>query len=152
MTNKSDGSHIRVAGAVAGVGSVAYLTNNVSSFDTVKTRMQCSPPGTYRGAIHCLSQIVRNEVCQPPPMLEPINIAQKLHTDTSQYSRYLRFTREQHLRQLGGPLSTLSCSDLSIITDCISSVINGLNKSLDLSRLRNDSHFLGTEWQVWERD
>ncbi|EKM61131.1 uncharacterized protein PHACADRAFT_204284 [Phanerochaete carnosa HHB-10118-sp] len=34
----------------------------LSSFDTVKTRLQCSPPGTYRGAIDCLVRIVRNEV------------------------------------------------------------------------------------------
>lgn len=30
-------------------------------FDTVKTRLQCSPPGTYRGAIDCLVKIVKNE-------------------------------------------------------------------------------------------
>ncbi|KAK2461981.1 hypothetical protein APHAL10511_006444 [Amanita phalloides] len=30
-------------------------------FDTVKTRMQCSPPGTYRGAVDVLAKIVRNE-------------------------------------------------------------------------------------------
>ena len=31
-------------------------------FDTIKTRLQCSPPGTYRGAIDCLLKTVRNEV------------------------------------------------------------------------------------------
>ncbi|EJD55544.1 mitochondrial carrier, partial [Auricularia subglabra TFB-10046 SS5] len=30
-------------------------------FDTVKTRLQCSPPGTYKGAIDCLVRTVRNE-------------------------------------------------------------------------------------------
>ncbi|OCH96048.1 mitochondrial carrier [Obba rivulosa] len=30
-------------------------------FDTIKTRIQCSPPGTYRGAVDCLLQTVRNE-------------------------------------------------------------------------------------------
>ncbi|PCH33733.1 mitochondrial carrier [Wolfiporia cocos MD-104 SS10] len=30
-------------------------------FDTIKTRLQCSPPGTYRNAIDCLLRTVRNE-------------------------------------------------------------------------------------------
>ena len=30
-------------------------------FDTVKTRLQCSPAGTYKGAIDCLLRTVRNE-------------------------------------------------------------------------------------------
>ncbi|KIY50548.1 mitochondrial carrier [Fistulina hepatica ATCC 64428] len=31
------------------------------TFDTIKTRIQCSPPGTYRGAMDVLRQIIRNE-------------------------------------------------------------------------------------------
>lgn len=34
-----------------------------SSFDTVKTRIQCATPGTYSGAFDVLFKIVRNEVC-----------------------------------------------------------------------------------------
>ncbi|KAF8971409.1 mitochondrial carrier domain-containing protein [Flammula alnicola] len=30
-------------------------------FDTVKTRMQCSPPGTYRGAFDVLGKVIKNE-------------------------------------------------------------------------------------------
>lgn len=36
-------------------------------FDTVKTRMQCSPPGTYGGAVDVLRKIIRKEVCWPGP-------------------------------------------------------------------------------------
>jgi hypothetical protein len=32
-------------------------------FDTIKTRLQCSPPGTYTGAMDCFRKLVRNEVC-----------------------------------------------------------------------------------------
>lgn len=31
-------------------------------FDTIKTRMQCAPPGTYRGALDILLKIMRHEV------------------------------------------------------------------------------------------
>ncbi|GJJ14214.1 hypothetical protein Clacol_008476 [Clathrus columnatus] len=31
------------------------------SFDTIKTRLQCAPPGTYKGALDCLRQTIRNE-------------------------------------------------------------------------------------------
>ncbi|KZT06004.1 mitochondrial carrier, partial [Laetiporus sulphureus 93-53] len=48
MEAKPDSGHVRMVGAVAGVGSG-------------RTRLQCSPPGTYRGAIDCLLQTVRNE-------------------------------------------------------------------------------------------
>lgn len=38
------------------------LKRKVTRFDIVKTRMQCSPPGTYRGAFDVFTKIVRNEV------------------------------------------------------------------------------------------
>ncbi|KAI0375111.1 mitochondrial carrier [Pilatotrama ljubarskyi] len=71
--------HFRLVGAVAGVGSgeIPQLLSGTdfidvtalpdtdaalpTSFDTIKTRLQCSPPGTYRGAIDCLLKTVRNE-------------------------------------------------------------------------------------------
>ncbi|KAF8530038.1 mitochondrial carrier [Hysterangium stoloniferum] len=34
---------------------------NDSSFDTIKTRLQCAPPGTYAGALDCLRQTIKNE-------------------------------------------------------------------------------------------
>ncbi|KAF8905501.1 mitochondrial carrier domain-containing protein [Gymnopilus junonius] len=44
-------SHLRFSGAVA-VGH---------GFDTVKTRMQCAPKGTYHGALDVLLKIIKNE-------------------------------------------------------------------------------------------
>lgn len=37
-----------------------------TSFDTVKTRIQCAPPGTYSGAFDVLFKIVRHEVKSAP--------------------------------------------------------------------------------------
>ncbi|KAF8758587.1 Mitochondrial carrier protein [Rhizoctonia solani] len=50
----SNGNHIRIAGAVAGV-AVGH------GFDTIKTRLQVAPIGTYKGAIDCFWKTVRNE-------------------------------------------------------------------------------------------
>ncbi|KAF5355935.1 hypothetical protein D9756_004135 [Leucocoprinus leucothites] len=70
MGENAQPGHIRIVGAFAGLGSGsswawvdAKKPNLIDlvSFDTVKTRMQCSPPGTYRGALDVLSKIVRNE-------------------------------------------------------------------------------------------
>ncbi|KZW01956.1 mitochondrial carrier [Exidia glandulosa HHB12029] len=69
MTSTSDGatvevaagSHIRVVGALAGIGSGLAKVTVGHGFDTIKTRIQTSPPGTYRGAIDCLVRTVRNE-------------------------------------------------------------------------------------------
>ncbi|KAG9087462.1 hypothetical protein FS749_002901 [Ceratobasidium sp. UAMH 11750] len=55
------GSHIRIAGAVAGVGSGVTKVIVGHSFDTIKTRMQVAPVGTYKGALDCLWKTVRNE-------------------------------------------------------------------------------------------
>ncbi|KLO13980.1 mitochondrial carrier [Schizopora paradoxa] len=55
------GSHVRIVGMFAGVGSGLTKVAVGHGFDTIKTRLQCSPPGTYKGAIDCLKQTVRNE-------------------------------------------------------------------------------------------
>ncbi|KII93893.1 hypothetical protein PLICRDRAFT_694977 [Plicaturopsis crispa FD-325 SS-3] len=55
------GSHIRLVGMLAGVGSGLTKVSVGHGFDTVKTRLQCSPPGTYRGAVDVLQRTVRNE-------------------------------------------------------------------------------------------
>ncbi|TCD69900.1 hypothetical protein EIP91_005724 [Steccherinum ochraceum] len=84
MAEVKDSGHIRLVGAIAGMGSglskarttviwhprLPWLLDTgedgrvddrheggIVSFDTVKTRLQCSPPGTYRGAIDCLVKI-----------------------------------------------------------------------------------------------
>ncbi|TFK41244.1 mitochondrial carrier [Crucibulum laeve] len=53
--------HIRLVGALAGVGSGLTKVAVGHGFDTIKTRLQCSPLGTYRGAIDVLTKIIRNE-------------------------------------------------------------------------------------------
>ncbi|TEB35174.1 mitochondrial carrier [Coprinellus micaceus] len=57
--NKSN--HVRLVGGIAGMGSGLTKVAVGHGFDTIKTRMQCSPPGTYRGAIDVFSKIIRNE-------------------------------------------------------------------------------------------
>ncbi|KAF8515173.1 mitochondrial carrier [Gautieria morchelliformis] len=54
---------IRVVGMFAGMGSgnALFIPRFISMFDTIKTRLQCSPPGTYTGALDCLKQTVKNE-------------------------------------------------------------------------------------------
>ncbi|KDQ63474.1 hypothetical protein JAAARDRAFT_29495 [Jaapia argillacea MUCL 33604] len=52
---------LRAAGAIAGIGSGSTKVAVGHGFDTVKTRLQCSPPGTYSGAIDCLLKTLRNE-------------------------------------------------------------------------------------------
>jgi len=52
---------VRLAGAFAGIGSGLTKVAIGHGFDTIKTRLQCSPPGTYAGAIDCLVKTVRNE-------------------------------------------------------------------------------------------
>lgn len=61
MSEPKESGHVRLVGAVAGVGSGLTKVAVGHGFDTVKTRLQCSPPGTYRGVIDCLVRIVRNE-------------------------------------------------------------------------------------------
>ncbi|KAI0082268.1 mitochondrial carrier [Panus rudis PR-1116 ss-1] len=53
--------HLRIVGAIAGVGSGLTKVAVGHGFDTIKTRLQCTPPGTYRGTVDCLVKIVRNE-------------------------------------------------------------------------------------------
>ncbi|KAH7104653.1 mitochondrial carrier [Auriculariales sp. MPI-PUGE-AT-0066] len=54
-------SHVRIVGAFAGVGSGLAKVTVGHGFDTIKTRMQVSPPGTYHGAMDCLIRTVRHE-------------------------------------------------------------------------------------------
>ncbi|KAF9455111.1 mitochondrial carrier [Macrolepiota fuliginosa MF-IS2] len=61
MGENAQTGHVRIVGAFAGLGSGLTKVAVGHGFDTVKTRMQCSPPGTYRGAIDVLTKIVRNE-------------------------------------------------------------------------------------------
>ncbi|KAI0361497.1 mitochondrial carrier [Trametes cingulata] len=60
-SSESDTGHVRLVGAVAGVGSGLTKVAVGHGFDTIKTRLQCSPPGTYKGAVDCLLKTVRNE-------------------------------------------------------------------------------------------
>ncbi|KAF8575828.1 mitochondrial carrier [Ramaria rubella] len=46
--------HIRIVGVLAGMGSGNLFALN-------DTRLQCSPPGTYKGALDCLQKTIRNE-------------------------------------------------------------------------------------------
>ncbi|KAM5531708.1 hypothetical protein V8D89_014628 [Ganoderma adspersum] len=61
MASDSNHGHLRIVGAIAGVGSGLTKVAVGHGFDTVKTRMQCSPPGTYKGAMDCFLKIVRDE-------------------------------------------------------------------------------------------
>ncbi|KAF9462138.1 mitochondrial carrier [Collybia nuda] len=55
------GNHVRIVGAFAGIGSGLTKVAVGHGFDTVKTRLQCSTAGTYRGAIDVLMKTIRNE-------------------------------------------------------------------------------------------
>ncbi|KAI0698417.1 mitochondrial carrier [Cerioporus squamosus] len=57
----AEDSNVRLVGAFAGVGSGLTKVAVGHGFDTIKTRLQCSPPGTYKGAVDCLLQTVRKE-------------------------------------------------------------------------------------------
>lgn len=57
----ANNSELRIVGAFAGIGSGLTKVAVGHGFDTVKTRMQCSPPGTYHGAMDVLTRTVRNE-------------------------------------------------------------------------------------------
>ncbi|KAL1951382.1 hypothetical protein VTO73DRAFT_531 [Trametes versicolor] len=61
MASESNAPNVRLVGAVAGVGSGLTKVAVGHGFDTIKTRLQCSPPGTYKGAVDCLLRTVRNE-------------------------------------------------------------------------------------------
>ncbi|KAI8990540.1 mitochondrial carrier [Trametes punicea] len=61
MGSESETSRVRLVGAVAGIGSGLTKVAVGHGFDTIKTRLQCSPPGTYKGAVDCLLKTVRNE-------------------------------------------------------------------------------------------
>ncbi|THH08166.1 hypothetical protein EW146_g9084 [Bondarzewia mesenterica] len=106
QSSGGSGNHLRVVGALAGVGSgecikfyligqlVTSRIAQVSPSSTPplpdhfvlddrsrsvmgmpkalnQTRLQCSPPGTYRGALDCLLQTVRNEVSLQRPSGRP---------------------------------------------------------------------------------
>ncbi|KAJ4002395.1 mitochondrial carrier [Lentinula boryana] len=55
-----DSNHIRIVGAVAGIGSGLTKVTVGHGFDTIKTRLQCSP-GMYRGAFDAFFTIIRKE-------------------------------------------------------------------------------------------
>ncbi|KAF4623052.1 hypothetical protein D9613_001731 [Agrocybe pediades] len=59
--NESKSHQLRFAGVAAGMGSGLTKVAVGHGFDTVKTRMQCSPAGTYRGALDVLTKVVRHE-------------------------------------------------------------------------------------------
>lgn len=54
-------AHLRLVGAFAGIGSGLSKVTVGHGFDTIKTRLQCSPPGTYRGAFDVLTKVIRTE-------------------------------------------------------------------------------------------
>jgi len=53
--------NVRIVGALAGVGSGLTKVAVGHGFDTIKTRLQCTPSGTYSGATDVLRKLVRNE-------------------------------------------------------------------------------------------
>ncbi|CAL1695584.1 unnamed protein product [Somion occarium] len=57
----SQSGHVRIVGAIAGIGSGLTKVTVGHGFDTIKTRLQCCPPGIYRGTLDCLVKVVRNE-------------------------------------------------------------------------------------------
>ncbi|KAF9044633.1 mitochondrial carrier [Hymenopellis radicata] len=57
----SQGGHIRLVGAFAGIGSGLTKVAVGHGFDTVKTRVQCAPSGVYQGALDVLRKTIRNE-------------------------------------------------------------------------------------------
>ncbi|KAJ8083917.1 hypothetical protein PM082_002684 [Marasmius tenuissimus] len=59
-TEISNSGHVRIVGAVAGMGS-GRSSSVRTPFDTIKTRLQCSPPGTYAGAFDAFFKILKNE-------------------------------------------------------------------------------------------
>ncbi|KAI0669786.1 mitochondrial carrier [Trametes maxima] len=61
MSSGQEAGNVRLVGAVAGVGSGLTKVAVGHGFDTIKTRLQCSPAGTYNGAVDCLLKTVRNE-------------------------------------------------------------------------------------------
>ncbi|KAI0825021.1 mitochondrial carrier [Trametes gibbosa] len=61
MASETNASHVRLVGAFAGIGSGLTKVAVGHGFDTIKTRLQCSPPGTYKSAVDCLLKTVRNE-------------------------------------------------------------------------------------------
>ncbi|TFL06697.1 mitochondrial carrier [Pterulicium gracile] len=52
---------LKIAGAFAGVGSGLSKVAVGHGFDTIKTRLQCSPPGTYKNAMDAFKQTIRRE-------------------------------------------------------------------------------------------
>jgi solute carrier family 25 carnitine/acylcarnitine transporter 20/29 len=52
---------LKIVGAIAGIGSGLSKVAVGHGFDTIKTRVQCSPPGTYTSAIDAFTQTIRRE-------------------------------------------------------------------------------------------
>jgi len=54
--------HLYVNRAFRSISNKNLFFGFLKRFDTVKTRMQCTPPGTYRSAYDVLKKVVKNEV------------------------------------------------------------------------------------------
>lgn len=55
-------SSVRIKGFVAGTASGLTKLAIGHPFDTIKLRVQCSPPGVYTGPLDCLLQTIKKEV------------------------------------------------------------------------------------------
>ncbi|ORY89145.1 mitochondrial carrier domain-containing protein [Leucosporidium creatinivorum] len=60
IANTAD-TQVRWKGFAAGVASGATKLLVGHPFDTIKTRMQCSPPGTFTGPLDCLKRTIKLE-------------------------------------------------------------------------------------------
>ncbi|WFD33807.1 hypothetical protein MCUN1_000627 [Malassezia cuniculi] len=98
MTERSNDLVDRAKGFVA--GTVSGLTKLAVGHPFVlKVRMQCSPPGTYKGVIDCVGGIVRNESilgvykgCTPPAigwMFTDAVLLGSLHTYRSLLTKHV---------------------------------------------------------------
>ncbi|KAM0748561.1 mitochondrial carrier [Meredithblackwellia eburnea MCA 4105] len=59
--DKGSGGTVRLKGFAAGTASGLTKLVVGHPFDTIKLRMQCSNPGTYKGPLDCLLQTIRHE-------------------------------------------------------------------------------------------
>lgn len=89
----------RAKGFAAGIASGLTKLAVGHPFDTIKVRLQCSPPGTYKGAMDCVVSVVRTETvfgmykgCTPPAigwMFTDSILMGSLHTYRTWIKRYL---------------------------------------------------------------
>ena len=71
------------------LGANTVLRTFSNRFDTVKTRMQCTPPGIYRGAFDVLTKVVTKEVSL-------LQFYVSRHAELT-FREYLHCTKEPHL-------------------------------------------------------